>query len=160
MRDRRKYKCTRNLTATQADMDKVYEGTTFVMPIRMAHIMNTMSVTIIFSPGLPGLLPLAAFSFFLSFNMDRFMLLRHYKRPPEYTTKLVKSYFSFVPLVILMHLGFAVWMYTNPTTFYSERIEDSIYADSLVWYTSTVQSVFTWLQTLAVGSGTDWIELV
>ena len=158
IRDRRKYKLTRSLSSNQVDVDGMYTGTEFVLPIRMAHIMNTMSVTLTFSAGLPFLLPLAAFSFLLSFNMDRYMLLRHYKRPPEYTTKLVQAYFSFVPLVMLLHLGFSVWMYTNPTTIYSERIEESGYAPYLSWYTSIVNAIFVQLRYFFPDTSTTWID--
>ena len=139
IRNRRKCKGMRQHSATQQDVNSVFDGIEFVLPVRLATVMNTLAITIIYSGGLPALIPLACMSFTISFNIDRWMMLRHYKRPPEYTTTLVLNYFYIVPFIVLIHLGFSAWMYSDPTVMWSENLADSEYRDLGGFYTFSVE---------------------
>ena len=153
LRNRRQCKGMRNKSATQNDVNEVYDGLNFVLPVRLATIMNTLAMTISYSGGLPALLPLACISFTISFNIDRMMLLRYYKRPPEYTTTLVLNYFRIVPIVVLIHLGFSAWMYSDPTVMWSERLDTSSYRNIGTFYTFAINYMQNTLKEIGFFSG-------
>ena len=138
LKNRRKCKGMRKKSAMQEDVNEIFDGITFVLPVRLATVLNTLAMTISYSGGLPALIPLACISFTLSFNIDRMMLLRFYKRPPEYTTTLVLNYFSVVPIVVLIHLGFSAWMFSDPTVMWSEKLYLSRFKDYGAIYTDSV----------------------
>ena len=48
-------------------MNRLYEGGEFELPLRLATILNSLAMTLIFCGGLPVLLPLAMISLTVSF---------------------------------------------------------------------------------------------
>ena len=162
--NRRKCKRMRNSSATQEDVNRVYDGINFILPVRLATVMNTFAMTITYSGGLPALIPLACISFTLSFNIDRMMLLKYYKRPPEYNTTLVLNYFGIVPVVVLLHLGFSAWMYSDPTVVYSERLDESSFKSTFSYYTVMLEFLKSGLLNIDSfffnGSGETFIDVL
>jgi hypothetical protein len=47
----------------------------------------------------------------------RWMLLNYYTKPPQYDADLARWASSFMPIIILLHCAFAVWIYGNATIF-------------------------------------------
>ena len=56
-------------------MNRLYEGGEFELPLRLATILNSLAMTLIFCGGLPVLLPLAMISLTVSFVVVVVLLL-------------------------------------------------------------------------------------
>jgi hypothetical protein len=64
-----------------------------------------------FCGGVPLLLPIAAVGFALMYKLDKFLLLRFYRRPPQYDASLGEHAASLLPWALVLHLLFSTWMY-------------------------------------------------
>lgn len=67
------------LAATQGDLNTLYDGGEFELPLRFATILNTLGMTLLFCGGIPALIPLCAVSLTFSYWVDKAMLLWIYK---------------------------------------------------------------------------------
>jgi hypothetical protein len=76
--------------------------------------------------GLPVLIPFAAVGYAVSGLMDKFMLLRVYKKP-YYSEHLAVMSWRLLPYAALLHLGFATWMYGAGEVYDSDVIELSVF---------------------------------
>ena len=54
-------------------------------------VLNTLSVTLVFSSALPILLPIGFVATQLFYHVDKLLLLRFYKKPPSYDAKLASG---------------------------------------------------------------------
>ena len=81
--------------------------------------MNTLSVTLVFSSALPVLLPIAFVTIFLFYQVDKFLLLRFYHTPPAYDAKLASGTVHLFPIILVIHLAFATWIYSMSDVFQS-----------------------------------------
>ena len=56
LKNRRKCKGMRKKSAMQEDVNEIFDGITFVLPVRLATVLNTLAMTISYSGGLPALI--------------------------------------------------------------------------------------------------------
>ena len=54
---------------------------------------------------------------FLRFVLDRWAFVNLYRAPPEYDATVARSARKWFPYAALMHICFAMWMFTNPKIF-------------------------------------------
>mmetsp|Transcript_76371 Transcript_76371/g.218663 ORF Transcript_76371/g.218663 Transcript_76371/m.218663 type:complete len:1190 (+) Transcript_76371:3228-6797(+) len=122
---------------TQFEMNKHYEPPAFQLEKRAAQICNTIAVTLAFSAGLPILIPIATVSLVISYAVDKYLLLRLYRRPPAYNAELPLRILAMIPFMVFMHLANAVGFYANQDVFESVFFSRSIMGlDELAPYES------------------------
>jgi hypothetical protein len=97
--------------STQSQMNGLYETPHFALEQRYPEILNTIFVTMFYCSGQPILLPFCAMAMFTGYWVDKLMLLKFYRRPPQYSSALAVQMRGLLPWALLMHLGIAVWMY-------------------------------------------------
>ncbi|GMI01404.1 hypothetical protein TrVE_jg10724 [Triparma verrucosa] len=116
-------------SATQRSFNKKFEGPEFAISTRFPMVLNTLAVTLVFSSALPILLPIAFVACQLFYHVDKLLLLRFFKAPPAYDAKLASGTVKLLPFIMIVHLAFAVWVYSNNETFQSECIPnvDALY---------------------------------
>ena len=107
---------------TQRQLNALFEGPSFDMATRLGYVLNTCACTISFSSGLPILIPLAMISFFVSFWVDKYMVLRFYKKPVEKESTTIVRAFSTLPYVVLLHFIIALLTLGDSTIFVSEKV--------------------------------------
>ena len=69
---------------TQEDLEAMFCGPPFQIATRYGQMLNTIFVTLMFSPGLPLLWWTAAATFFVSYWVDKYLFCRYYSTPPLY----------------------------------------------------------------------------
>jgi hypothetical protein len=106
----------------QHDLNALYVGPRFDVTLRYAQHLNMLFFALTFSAGLPLLLFLALISFALSYLVDRFLLLRFYRRPPQRDERLQVKVNQALPYALFIHLGLACWMYGSQEVFGSSPI--------------------------------------
>lgn len=95
-------------------MNEFFVGARFETPRRYPLIITMAVVSIVYSAGFPLLLPLAGLGFMLQYSVDKVMLLTFYRKPPAYDASMTRLLLSILPLAVLAHCGFALWMLSTP----------------------------------------------
>lgn len=113
--------CSPFVPRHQDKLTQMFLGPEFRLSVRYAQLTNTVFVTLMYSSGMPVLLPIAAMSFLVSFWVDKYLFLRFYRKPPHYDTRMGMRMTGLLPYAILLHLGFAAWMYSNRAIFSSNE---------------------------------------
>ena len=85
-----------------------------------AIMVNTIAVCITFSTGLPVLLPIACGFLVIFYWVQKFMLFRMYKTPPQIDLSLSQRMGAVLPFAIVAHLLIGSWVMSNPTIFQGE----------------------------------------
>jgi len=112
-------RCFASTSSTQRSLNKKFEGPTFLISTRFPMVLNTLCVTMVFSSALPVLLPIAFLACTFFYHVDKFLLLRFYHTPPCYDAKLASGTVHLLPFVMIVHLAFAVWVYSMDDVFQS-----------------------------------------
>ena len=99
------------MAASQHELDGLFASPEFVLPSRSAVVLNSVFVTMAFCGGVPLLLPIAAVTFWLMFSLDKMLLIKFYRKPPQYDASLGEQVASFLPWALVLHLLFSTWMY-------------------------------------------------
>ncbi|RYY37503.1 hypothetical protein EON62_01075, partial [archaeon] len=107
---------------TQVDLNSRFTPPNFEMPTRTAVVMNTFFSCLMYSAGHPILLPIAAAAFIVSYVVDKYAILRMYRRPPMFDHAMADFAVSLMPWGVMIHLAVAIWMYSDPNVMYSPSV--------------------------------------
>eukprot|EP00743_Colponemidia_sp_Colp-15_P002280 GILK01002471.1.p1 GENE.GILK01002471.1~~GILK01002471.1.p1 ORF type:complete len:780 (-),score=110.70 GILK01002471.1:227-2566(-) len=110
---------------TQEELNKLYRLPRFEIATRYAQTLNTVFVSLLYSSGLPILIPLATICVFIAYWVDKYMLLRKCRKPPAYDNRISKFATSMLPLSLMLHSAFAVWMLGDGATMQSNYISNT-----------------------------------
>lgn len=108
---------------TQVDYEAVNLGNEFFIENRQASIMFFVFVTMAYSGGLPVLYPIASIYFFITYWVDKYLLINHYKEPPNYDSLMIKEIIYTFKWAFVCHCIIAISMYNRPKIMY--KIEPS-----------------------------------
>jgi len=116
---------------TQRGLNKMHEGFEFRLSERYAQMTSMLFTALMFSPGMPLLVPLAAVFCLGVYNEAKVTLLRHSKKPPAYDEAMAKIFVSIMPWASVMKVLLAGWMLSYasvPTYKYSVATLDDVLA--------------------------------
>jgi len=102
---------------TQVQLEELHAGPPFVIYDRYASILNAFFVCIVYSAGMPLLLPVLGFTFALTYAVDKHTLLRVYRLPAALDQSLAVGTTRYLKYAVYLHVGLAAWMYSNPDIF-------------------------------------------
>ena len=102
---------------TQHDYEKLFIGSNFLLADQYASCLNNVFVILLYSGGMPVLLLIGFFIFWLKYEIQKWAFLRFYKTPPAYDESIAKNAQMWLPYAALLHLLFATWMFTCPKIF-------------------------------------------
>ena len=102
---------------TQHDLNETFLAPPVDYVLRYVVVLNVIFVCFVFSAGMPLLMPIAAASLFISFNVDKLAFLYLAPRQPAAANSVARYVVSLLPLAILLHLGVGVWMLGSVTVF-------------------------------------------
>lgn len=113
---------------TQAQLNDRYIGKQFDITTRFASALTNLTVILVFSAGIPLLLPIGFAAFFVTFCVDKWLLLRYYRQPEPCEADLARMAHRIMPLLLLAHLIFSSWMFGSTATLASSpAFPDSVY---------------------------------
>mmetsp|Transcript_26725 Transcript_26725/g.27770 ORF Transcript_26725/g.27770 Transcript_26725/m.27770 type:complete len:1347 (+) Transcript_26725:6-4046(+) len=95
----------------------LYVGPEFRMDSRYSQILTFIFVVLVFAPGIPILYACLLLFLFMTYWLDKILLLRFYKTPPQYDIFLNKTFNYIISIAIFLHLCFAIWIFGNPDIF-------------------------------------------
>jgi hypothetical protein len=97
----------------QHDLNMLEVGQVFDSTDHTAQLLTLLFFAMMYSPGLPLLMPLCCFAFTLYFRVDKYLLCRYYQKPPHIGDEAMRLVVSYLPYAAVIRLGFACWMYGN-----------------------------------------------
>mmetsp|Transcript_31926 Transcript_31926/g.68931 ORF Transcript_31926/g.68931 Transcript_31926/m.68931 type:complete len:449 (+) Transcript_31926:296-1642(+) len=103
--------------STQTELNLAVVGPVFEIAARYGLLMSTTFVCMLYSAGMPIMLLLVAFTFFVMFWVEKFLLLRVYRTPPQYGDGMAKMCMNVLPWAALMHLSLSLWIFSAGDTF-------------------------------------------
>jgi hypothetical protein len=92
---------------------ELYSGPVFLIHFKYSAILNIAFVTMMYGMGLPILFPIAAFSYFTLYVMEKLLLHYVYREPPMYDEKLNKNALAILTYAPLLFLAFGYWMFSS-----------------------------------------------
>ena len=95
----------------------LYAGPDYLMHFKYAAILNTVWVTFMFGLALPRLFPIAAFTFFNNYVVERLLLTYYYKKPPMYDEKLNNTALAWAKYAPILMMAFGYWIMGNKQIF-------------------------------------------
>lgn len=97
----------------QHDLNMLEVGQVFDSTDHTAQLLTLLFFAMMYSPGLPLLMPLCCFAFTLYFRVDKYLLCRYYQKPPHIGDEAIRLVVSYLPYAAVIRLCFACWMYGN-----------------------------------------------
>lgn len=82
-------------------------------------IVTIVYMVMIYSAGMPILYPLAALTFFLTYWLDKYLLLRFYRKPPVFDSYLTLKMIGMFKGAFVCHVIVSFFMFTNINIFSS-----------------------------------------
>jgi hypothetical protein len=81
--------------------------------MRYNGMLTVMFVTLIYSAGLPILYLIAAAYFACMYWVDKYLMLRHYRKPPLYDATLALKTVGWFKYALFLHCLLAAAMFAN-----------------------------------------------
>lgn len=75
-----------------------------------------------FSSGIPILYGITFVSFIISFWVDKFLMLRYFRKQNSFTSDLSKAVVSLLPLAVYFHIIMGFMMFSCPQILKSENV--------------------------------------
>ncbi|KAL0049982.1 hypothetical protein WJX82_002021 [Trebouxia sp. C0006] len=97
---------------TQEELVKAYEGPDFDLADRYGELLNILFCTLMFSGGLPILLPCVSIIFAVTYWAEKWELLKLSRVPSPYAGDLAALTGELLPWAALFHLMFSVWAFS------------------------------------------------
>jgi hypothetical protein len=114
--------CARNKYSsilTKEDYLDLYVGPEFSIGARYAQILNTILVTMTLSSGMPFLYFCTFLFLIITYWVDKYMILRFYKTPPQMDLYISRMFGVYLYIGIIIHICLGIWIYGNDLYFNS-----------------------------------------
>jgi len=111
--------CCRKSTkcVTQQQYITLYSGPEHLMFYKYSTILNTVFVTFMYGLALPILFPIAAFTFFNLYIVERILITYYHPKPPMYDDRLNKAAIQLLRWAPIFMLFFGYWCIGNKQIF-------------------------------------------
>lgn len=83
------------------------------MDFKYAAMLTVLYITMLYGSGIPILYVVAAAFYFTSYWVDKFLLLRYFKRPLMMDQYLAKNTLSWFKYALVLHIIGGMLMYSN-----------------------------------------------
>mmetsp|Transcript_113216 Transcript_113216/g.156372 ORF Transcript_113216/g.156372 Transcript_113216/m.156372 type:complete len:139 (-) Transcript_113216:744-1160(-) len=98
---------------TQQEYETINIGAEFAMEFRYSNILVVVIITMMYSPGLPVLYPIAFGFFFVTYFVDKCMLLKLYRKPVMFDNTLALSVLFWFKFALVAHSLMGIFMFSN-----------------------------------------------
>lgn len=112
-----KRKCCWKFYKSQVSLNEMYAGPEFNIAIRTAQVLTTLFSCYLYSGGMPILNIICFLTMFSIFWIDKTLILRHYRKPPFYSSAINERLVYFLPIAIMFHCVFSLYTYGSSEIF-------------------------------------------
>lgn len=96
---------------------ELYSGPEYMIHFKYAGMLNVLYVTMMYGIGIPIMFPIAAFTYFILYSVERLTVCYFYQQPPAFDDKLTKNMIKLMRQVPVLYLTFGYWMLSNKQIF-------------------------------------------
>jgi hypothetical protein len=128
--------CTCNHKRTKKLIQNEYEAINSSEPLEMedkyASSLVVILLVMMYAPGIPILYVIAMLYFFVTYWIDKFLIINHHKKPLFLDEKLALKILWWYKLALLLHLIVGILMYSNARILpVGEILKSTVYTESL-----------------------------
>ncbi|OMJ77143.1 hypothetical protein SteCoe_23325 [Stentor coeruleus] len=109
---------------SQYELNMMFLGPEFDIASRTAQILSVVFTCYFYSGGIPLLNCTCFIYLVIIFMTDKFLVLRHYKKPPYYTHEIYVTALFLLPWAVIFHCLVALFMFGNTEIFYIDTEEN------------------------------------
>ena len=131
---------------SQKDYEDLYTGDDIYFEYRYSDMLTVLAVTFLYSGAMPIMYPVAAIFFFITYWIDKCLLLRRYKKPTKLDYNLAKRITAFFKYIAMGHMIGFLFMY-GQTHIFKNDLFDHFETDRSIlifyfWLIATILSIF------------------
>ena len=119
--------CTSNKRRTkqiaQDEYEDLYTGPEFILQLRYAQILSQIFITMTFSSGIPILYLITLISFIISYWVDKFLMLRYFRKQNYFTSDLSGTVVKILPWAVYCHIVMGFFMFSYPEILKSKKMK-------------------------------------
>jgi hypothetical protein len=108
------YKTKKTNMQTYVD---IYSGPEYMIHFKYSGIMNVTFVTMMYGLGVPILFPIAAFTYFMLYSIERLTTSYFYQLPPTFDDQMTKNALGNLRWAAVFYLFFGYWMLSSKVIF-------------------------------------------
>ena len=112
----RKKLCQRS-KVHQRQLENAMTPPSFNLADKQSALKVVIFATLIYSSGVPLLVPMAALSMLLTYIVDKYMVLRFCVQPPQYDSSMARAFVASLPWAIFLHSALAIWTFSSTDRF-------------------------------------------
>jgi hypothetical protein len=116
-------RCWHKSYKIQSDLNEIFCGPEFDLATRNSLVLNLIFTCYLYSSSIPFLNFIAAVALFFLYWTDKFLVLRHYRKPPLLSYHLNNYAIKCLPVLIILHCLFGIYMFGSENVFPSALIE-------------------------------------
>lgn len=105
---------------SQTELDQMYVGPEFPLEILYGTLLAVVYVNMTYSSTMPVMNLLTLATLVLTYNVDKFFLLRYYRAPPVYAEFLPRMVTVALFGAGLVHCFLALWMFGNSALYHAD----------------------------------------
>jgi hypothetical protein len=109
--------CTRDVYRTkqvlQNKYQNLYMGPQFTIANKYSALIALTLIVLTYTTSMPIMYFAAFIICLLAYWTDKFLFLRYYKNPPQYTKEIIMGAIQIMELGVVLHLVFGLFMITN-----------------------------------------------
>lgn len=121
-----KRSCCLKRHITQHQLNTVFTGPEFDISSRTSLVLTSIFSCFLYSGGMPMLNMVCFCILFVIYWTDKFLILRHYRKPPVYSEMIYKRLGYYLPFCVIFHCGFSLYAYGSQSIFPTEYREDEL----------------------------------
>lgn len=88
----------------QVDYENINTGSEYMLEFRYSNMLTVLAITFLYSGGMPILYPVAASYFLITYWMDKWLLLRFYRKPVKFDNYLAKMTLGWFKYILTLHI--------------------------------------------------------
>ncbi|OMJ76784.1 hypothetical protein SteCoe_23756 [Stentor coeruleus] len=109
---------------TQRELNARFTPTDFDIATRYSQLLNILYSSVILSSGMPLLNVTAWLTITFLFLTDKFLIVKHYAKPPRYSYELNGKFIALLPFAAAMHCVVSIYM-IGSTDIFPENSSES-----------------------------------
>jgi hypothetical protein len=120
-------KRSKSLAPSQNDLNNMYMGPVFQVPLRYSQVYTYAFVVLVYSSGMPLLLWMGTFAFAIFYWVDLFGFVTVFRTPPRTAGLIGQAMVNTLPIGVFMHAGVAIWVFGNSYLFAADQaLQDAV----------------------------------
>lgn len=129
----------------QPEYEGLYLGSVFQIENRYSVLISMFFIILMYSTTVPILYVYGAILCFVQYWMDKYLFLRHYRKPPNYGLGLARYARQTIEWALLIHLLMGLYMMSDPEIFPVYHDEENKVLDGLQKYAKFVGDLVSWI---------------